>query len=96
MNNNSAARIVTPSPRPAAPVVPDGIGSTSSSRPNSPPRYSIGQRIRKFFASPGKVFEGVITIVPADGSPYYRVYYPEDSDEEDIHQDKIDEYIVAR
>ena len=55
--------------------------------------YGIGQRISKTFPV-GGVFVGVITILPTGGQPYYRVYYPEDSDEEDIHQDEIGQYIV--
>lgn len=93
-NNNNAARIVTPSPRPTSYMyVPDVIGSAppSSSHP-APPRYAIGQHIKKTFHGFG-VFVGVITRLPARDLPYYRIHYPRDSDEEDIHQDEIHKYI---
>ena len=39
-------------------------------------------------------YQGKITMLPSRGHDYYRVYYSEDDDEEDIPVDKITQYIL--
>ena len=60
--------------------------------------YAIGQRIRKFFPRIGHC-EGIITMLPIIGHPYYRVRFHRVDvhldNQEDIHQDEISNYVVG-
>ena len=63
----------------------------AQSKPSSRTLHVIGQRMKKFFPGFGEC-EGVITMLPTEGYPWYRVRYLADDKEEDIHRDDISKY----
>eukprot|EP00957_Ditylum_brightwellii_P081356 6188626-Ditylum_brightwellii.AAC.1 len=54
---------------------------------------SLGTKIVKSFLDYGE-FKGVVTRIPTDEEPFYRVQY-EDGDEEDMSGDEIEKYVKA-
>lgn len=66
----------------------------SQSKPSSRALYAIGQRMKKQFPGFGEC-EGVITLLPTGGHPWYRVRYLADDKEEDIHRDDISKYVTV-